>query len=335
MKNLLFKIVSILIILFCFGCSELIINEPVKNNHLEDFEAVRQIVKDNYPFLEFKRINWDSIYNVYLPAIQESEGDDYMAIIVDMLKELQDGHVGIRTKGGSYIGCYNLPRRVKDYYKYNALNIENYLSANLELTASNNISYCHISGDLGYIRISTFSSNDWISEIDNAISEFKNSEGLIIDVRHNEGGSNLNTNFVVKRFLKDSLIRAGFKIGEEFYTGQVLYPYLPVNYNKSVVVLINGVCFSSTEDFIQDMQQIENVTIIGDTTGGGSSAPEYFDLPSGLQIRISMYFFLKYNKTPIEWNGIFPDIRITNTIQEVENGTDKQLEYAIDYLSKK
>ncbi len=335
MKKLPFKIVSILIILFCFSCSELIINEPVKISHLEDFEAVRQIVKDYYPFLEFKQINWDSIYNVYLPAIEKSEGDEYMAIIVDMLKELQDGHVGIRTKGGSYISSYIYSRKIKDYYKYNAQNIENYLNADLELTESKNISYGHISGDLGYIRINTFRSGVWISEIDDAILKFENSKGLIIDVRHNDGGSTRNTNFVVRRFLKDSLRQAGKMVNEEFYPGNLLYPYLLVNYNKSVVVLINGVCYSSTEHFIQDMQQIDNVTIIGDTTGGGSSAPEYFNLPSGLQVRVSIKYLLKYNKTPIEWNGIFPDIRITNAIQEVENGTDKQLEYTIDYLSNR
>lgn len=80
------------------------------------------------------------------------------------------------------------------------------------------------------------------------------------------------------------------------------------------------------------MQQIDNCTIIGDTTGGGSGNPKYYNLPSGIMIRVSTTNYLNYDDKPIEWNGIVPDILIPQTEEDIIKNTDKQIEYAIEYL---
>lgn len=86
----------------------------------------------------------------------------------------------------------------------------------------------------------------------------------------------------------------------EYYEGSIVYPRGPYQYTNKVVVLINGVCFSATEHFVEDMKQIESVTVIGDTTAGGSGSPEYFSLPSGKQIRVSTKDFRRYDSLSYE-----------------------------------
>jgi len=41
---------------------------------------------------------------------------------------------------------------------------------------------------------------------------------------------------------------------------------------------------------------------------------------------------LRYDGEPIEWNGVLPDIRVPQSKEDIDQGRDKQLEYAIELL---
>ena len=61
-------LIQLIFLIISFStCEHLIVNSPKSNKNIEDFEAVWNRVNDVYPYLEFKKINWDSLYNVYLP----------------------------------------------------------------------------------------------------------------------------------------------------------------------------------------------------------------------------------------------------------------------------
>ena len=82
------------------------------------------------------------------------------------------------------------------------------------------------------------------------------------------------------------------------------------------------------------------MTAVGDTTGGGSAGgnsdpPEAvteFYLPSGKMIDVGTVDNRRYDGQPWEWLGIPPDIRVVQTEADINQGRDKQLEYAIDML---
>ena len=61
----IFLILSALSLIMFFSCKDIIVTEPESNLNVEDFEAAWKRIKDVYPYLEFKKINWDSIYTVY------------------------------------------------------------------------------------------------------------------------------------------------------------------------------------------------------------------------------------------------------------------------------
>ena len=80
------------------------------------------------------------------------------------------------------------------------------------------------------------------------------------------------------------------------------------------------------------MRRLPNVTLVGDTTGGGGGAPEYFPLPSGRQIRVSTKNLCRYDGSPVEWNGIPPDVVVMQTKSDLKGGHDLQFERACAFL---
>jgi C-terminal processing protease CtpA/Prc len=85
---------------------------------------------------------------------------------------------------------------------------------------------------------------------------------------------------------------------------------------------------------------LPNITAVGDTTGGGGGAASgpsvktigNYTLPSGMIINIPTGYFLRYDGKQFEWLGVPPDIRVQQTKEDIQNGIDKQLEYAIEIL---
>ena len=111
-----------------------------------------------------------------------------------------------------------------------------------------------------------------------------------------------------------------------------------MRYPNSVVLCISGASMSTTELFPQMMKQLSNHTVVGDTTLGAGCNDLADDiqgdywLPSGKYIHIGTTYVLRYDGVPKEWNGVLPDIRITQSKEDIDQGRDKQLEYAIELL---
>ena len=151
-------------------------------------------------------------------------------------------------------------------------------------------------------------------------------------MRHNGGGEAYIRDFVTKRFLDSPLMTPGSYRYGVFQEGILLEPSAPFFFKNDVVVLTNGVSFSATELFARDMQTIDRVTIVGDTTGGGGASVQSYPLPHGAEIKLTYRNYLRYDLKPLEWNGAEPDVVIPQNAFDIENGVDKQLEYAIELL---
>jgi hypothetical protein len=87
----------VVIISTLFSCKNLIVTEPETNLNVQDFEAAWKRIRDVYPYLDFKKINWDSIYTIYRPRAEAAQGDEFYLVLRDLLAELKDGHVYYRT----------------------------------------------------------------------------------------------------------------------------------------------------------------------------------------------------------------------------------------------
>ncbi|MCF8317085.1 MAG: hypothetical protein K9I71_13220 [Ignavibacteriales bacterium] len=334
------SILSVLCLLIILSCKDLVVTEPGTNLNVEDFETAWNRINDVYPYLEFKKINWDSIYTFYRPLAEAARGDEFFLVLRDLLAELKDGHVYYRTKGGGIVYPYYPQRHFKDRHAYSPFVVRKYFDRELKLTESSSVEYEILPGNIGYAFISDFSHDYLIKEFPMVLEHLKNTRGLILDIRQKRGGEYANVEAVVTRFISAPLERPPFILLGEVIDLPDFQPQGPFTYSKPVAVLINGSTFSAGELCTEIMKQLPNVTAIGDTTGGGSAGgnsnpPEAitkYKLPSGKMIDVGTVDLRRYDGLPWEWLGVPPDIRIVQTDADILAGRDKQLEYAINLL---
>lgn len=325
-------VISVACMLLLAGCGNLVVPPSNQESNLPDFERTWTIADSIYPFFQFKHINWDSVHALYEPLAREAKGDQIYEVIFQMLAGLKDGHVGLYTTGGDYILTYRPPRQLRDRLTFDPLVVRNYFPGELKLAGGNRMDYGITRDSIGYVRISTFRVGDWIDDFDYILNYVRNTKGLIIDVRGNDGGSDYQADYVISRLLSSPLPTPPAYFMGKRETGPPIQPAGAIRYLKPVVVLMNGTCFSATEDFLNIVKQVPTVTLVGDTSAGASGAPEVFLLPSGRRVRISTLNICRYDGTPIEWNGIIPDVLVLQTEADIKSGRDPQLERALAIL---
>jgi hypothetical protein len=330
-------------------------NDPagVTVNGLAEFEAAWSAVNSVYPFFEFKQIDWDAVHAAYRSRAEEATGGEVYVVLLEMLGELKDPHVQLRPPAGMRIPLqegwfeadgtiwpYIGPRLRRDRNVWTDDLLQNYVDRDsIHVTRGSPIGYAITNDRIGYLRVAELMPHDITPDFDAAMNYLRFTKGMIVDVRHNPGGNHDTTREFVGRFLAGPLESLEVYILGELYPWPPVQPRGPFQYTKPVVVLINGRSFSGAEAFAEMMKQLSHVTAVGDTTGGGSgaaddSAPGVFRLPSGSEIKVPTGEVRRYDGLPWEWLGVPPDIRVEQTELDRENGVDRQLEHAIEFLNR-
>lgn len=321
------------------GCESLIVTPAKADRNVADFEFVWNAVNDHYPYLALKGINWDSLHDAFLPRAEAARGDEFYAVLNDLLYQLHDGHVYYKTPGGGReIYPWIPPRRLRDQHGYDPFVVRRYFDEPLRLSPSGKVEYGILPGNLGYIFLADFHEDYLIRDFPAVMAAMQGTAGLIIDIRQRKGGTPQNVGAVVSRFLTAPLpMPPAYLYGARVDWGPVDPAGSP--YTAPVVVLINGLTFSAGEFCAEMLKQLPNVVAVGDTTGGGSagstSAPGYespFRLPSGKWLDIGNLDIRRYDGVPWENVGVPPDIQVPQPEADLRAGHDRQLEYAIDLL---
>lgn len=329
------QIIPILfILLFAISCKkeddQVYITPPTQllDNVWSDFDKT-------YPYFTHKKIDWDSVYSVYSVKINDStSAGKIFDIIGEMTLTLRDVHVNLSSPYGyyQYSKKQNYPENPPD-------NAINYLS---DIVMENTISKFGIikNSNYAYLRVSSLSGNS--SEYSLAASvldSINNNDALIIDIRSNGGGNEINGRTIAGRFVssdthyKYSRVRTGSG-WDDFSSWNKSYfksnDFL--NFDKPVVLLTNRRVYSSAELFVLMLQTNPNLIIVGDTTGGASANPAKRIMSNGWQYRVSTWQAASLDYTLIEDNGIAPDHYVTMDETSIISGKDLILEKAIEVL---
>ncbi|GLR19545.1 S41 family peptidase [Portibacter lacus] len=104
-----------------------------------------------------------------------------------------------------------------------------------------------------------------------------------------------------------------------------------------IVVLMNEGCFSATDIFLSTLKEIDNVTLIGTASGGGSGRSKRYRLDHSLiEFRLSSIVSYQPNGDLYDGIGVHPDIEVMPSgISDILNETDSQLDYALNFLKEK
>lgn len=319
------------------ACADLVVKPPESDLNVEDFEVVWNAVDTIYPYLEFKQIDWDSIYTVFRPRAEAAHGDEIYRVLHDLLYQLKDGHVSYTTPGGGERYPWIPPRRLRDQGLYNPFVVRGYFEKDLQFSPNGKIEYGILPDNIGYIFLADFHKDYLIRDFPAVMRSMSATTGLILDIRQRVGGDTGNIAAFVSRFLTEPLPWFEFIYQGEPIVTTPCQPRGSSPYTNPVVVLINGLTFSAGEACTEMLKQLPHVTAVGDTTGGGSAGGTISDtgqniLPSGKRIEIGTLDLRRYDGLPWEWFGIPPDIRVVQTKADISAGRDRQLEFAIELL---
>ncbi len=311
-------------------------HKDLPNTPLNNYDAMWDRVDKTYAFFDYKHINWDSVKRVYRPMIHDSMSEDsFFQIINKSLATLRDGHVNVKT-------FYNYGRnwdwKTENPSNFNFYTVEkNYLKKDYYRTGPLLNSFID---SVGYIYYGSFAEGMTKPQLDFVMDRFAKMKGIILDIRNNGGGNIANINKIAQRFIDKK-----YKVGTLYYKNGIKHDdfgkEIPVYFNpepnlkrflgKPVVILTNRGCFSAASFFPAFVSEIPNVTIIGDTTGGGGGLPISYVMPNGWDIRCSATKTLLPNGFNFE-DGMPPDIRASTDINDDAKGKDMVIERAIEYI---
>ncbi|MDL2212828.1 S41 family peptidase [Bacteroides sp. OttesenSCG-928-E20] len=308
----------------------------VENDSMGNFNELWRIIDEKYCFFDYKEIDWDEVYNIYKPQITHNmDKYDLFYKLGDMLKELKDGHVNLYSSEG-LLSYYSWHEDSPENFNWFIIQ-QHYLKHNYHSTGA--VKYQIMDNYIGYMYVENFIEDIGSANLDYIINYFHPCKGIIIDVRSNGGGSITNASRLASRFAKEKT-HTGYichKTGKghnDFSTPQPIYltPSGKASWERKVVVLTNRQTYSAANEFVNSMSYLDNVTIVGDITGGGSGLPFHSELPNGWAVRFSTSPLFNVTMEHTEF-GIHPDIKVDMNKDDNTNKMDTILETAIQLLS--
>ncbi|WP_106829907.1 S41 family peptidase [Parabacteroides pacaensis] len=334
MKHIIVYSIGWIFLLLAGSCEK---GEEYTTSPRENFDALWKILDEHYCFFQYKDVDWNKVYDEYSIQIKDTMNQyQLFDLLGKMMAELKDGHTNL-------ISSFDLARYWKWYEdypdNYNESIQRNYLGTDYHIAGG--IKYKILLPDsIGYMFYPSFSAGVGETNLDYILSSFKNCKGLIIDVRNNGGGSLTYSDRIASRFTKERVL-AGYIVhktgkGHNDFSEPYSFDLEPsdrIQWPRAAVVLTNRRCYSATNDFVNKMRILPDVTIMGDRTGGGSGLPFSSELPNGWGVRFSACPILNADKEITEF-GIDPDIRVNMTEQDMEDGKDTIIEEAKKFLLK-
>ncbi len=164
-------------------------------------------------------------------------------------------------------------------------------------------------GNLGYVRLSTFMSNEAGQEVKTALQKFNAKDGIIVDLRGNPGGLLPNAVDIGSMFIKDGpIVQLVNREGEKQFlkaSGRVI-----VDTKIPVVVLIDGGSASASEILAGALQDTKRATLIGTKSFGKGLVQTVHSLSDGSGVAITTQKYLTAGGHDIHKKGVVPDIKI-------------------------
>jgi len=180
-----------------------------------------------------------------------------------------------------------------------------------------------LGGNLGYIRLTTFSDPSARETIRRALEKMAERDGLVLDLRGNAGGLSEEADAIA-----GLLLDPGEETGQErTRTGQQTRRTTqthPLMTRKPLVILTDRRTGSAAEKLAAGLQGAGRATVVGEETFGKGAAQMSRLLPGGGMVLVTAVENLTRAGKPIQERGVTPDVA----------GEDAPLEKAKEILRK-
>ena len=186
--------------------------------------------------------------------------------------------------------------------------------------------------------------NFWMAplmkEIDGAIDEFRNLDGIIVDLRGNGGGMGGMVLGLAGHFLDEKVTLGTFKTRTLNLEMKANPRRVDTNrqrvtpYAGPVAILIDETSGSASEVFSGGMQSIERARVFGKTSVGAVLPATMDRLPNGDVLYHAFAEFVTADGVTLEGRGVIPDEPVELTREELLSGVDPVLEAAMRWVAE-
>jgi hypothetical protein len=304
------------------------------------FEHVWRDLDRHYSLFVVKRVDWDSLHDVYAPQAARATTDaDLVEVIGAMLLELRDIHVGL-SAGRRFI-CYCVRADGRPAFFDSALVRTEYVS-DLQTAPRGLMQFGHAALDVGYVRIPSFRDSGFGADLDAALRHLGGVSALIVDVRNNSGGDYRNGVDVAARFTDRERVYGSVQYRDgprhDDFTSresQTVSPDGARRFVGPVAVLTNRRSVSAAERFVMAMRVLPTVVVVGDSTAGGASNLLPRELPNGWTYSLSMSIWYTPDGRSYEEIGLEPDVWVRGSAEALAAGRDAVLDTAIAIIARR
>mgnify|MGYP002397608194 CR=1 FL=1 len=312
--------------------------EPPKNNPEPIFENLWQTFNDEYAPFEERNVDWAGAYNTYRPLVKPNTTDDELfEVLSEMLKLFDDGHLSLTAPNRQVFFSNRIRRELIDDALFNKQVIKTYLEPDLKIGADERYIYGKIKNqNVAYLFFDYVGDNFFV--LHDFLEKYKNAKGLIIDLRHNQGGDftycfseigrlTNQSRYVFRSKTKNGKGKNDFTAWKEWYI-QPKGEYI----DKPIILLTDRYTISAGDRAVMAFKTLPNVTVVGDTTNGAHGTMIGRELANGWYYSLVPQKVELFDGINYEGIGLAPDVYMNNQIMEINQGIDKTLEYAIDLL---
>ena len=237
---------------------------------------------------------------------------------------------------------------------------------NLRIDSTNQVAFMDLGSFGRNLKLKSFFRNSF-KDI-----RRKGINNLVVDVRGNGGGSVSNstflTKFIVDRKFKvaDSLyantrnsrykkyidgyffnrlfmlFMTAKKKDQKYHFGYFERHYFNVkkkdHFDGKVYILTGGNSFSATTLFTQTVKQQDNVTVVGEETGGGAYGNSAWLIPdlvlpvTGIRFRLPLFRLVIDKNIPKDGRGVQPEVIALPTTEAIRRGVDFKMEKVMELI---
>lgn len=314
------------------GGAETLVSVEDNRNAIED---LREAINQRYSYRDLHKIDWDAVIDEHQSVLENAETTHAFAREAGkMLARNKDRHVFLKVGDVSYASH---TRRLRPNCNIAVVRklVPHYKKQN-DVVATG-----RFDDNIGYINIRALPGNQasaFAAALD-ALDEFADTKGLIVDLRLNSGGSETLAQQFAGCFVEKTTPYARHVSRDVDSPGGFTKPitrvFVPAEgrkrYRGKVAVLTGRAVMSSAEAFLLMMKQVPRCKLFGETSYGSSGNPKPTQLSNGVTVFLPSWKAMTLEGEFLEGKGIAADVTVKISASEYVR-SDPVLEAALKYL---